>query len=93
MNDAASLTVSFSGVQINLYVITDVPHGIGAVSIDGGTETMVDFYASARNGNQLLWTSPTLPAGTHTFKLRVTGNKNSNASGTACVPDRVDILS
>jgi hypothetical protein len=53
---------------------------------------MIDFYASTRNGNQLLWTSPTLPTGTHTFKLRVTGKKNPNSSDTFVVPDRVDIL-
>jgi serine/threonine protein kinase len=86
------VTVRFNGIQIKLYAIIDVPHGIGAVSIDGGTETMVDFYSSTREGNQLVWTSPTLPAGTHTFELRVTGNKNPNASNTAVVPDRVDIL-
>jgi hypothetical protein len=87
------VTVSFSGVQIKFYGIIDVPHGIGAASIDGGPETMVDFYSSTREGNQLLWTSPMLPAGTHTFKMRVTGNKNPNASNTAVVVDRVDILS
>ena len=87
------MTISFTGVQIQLYGIVDAHHGIGAVSIDEGIETMVDFYASVRQGNQLLWTSPTLPAGTHTFKLRATGNKHSKASNTFVVPDRVDILS
>jgi hypothetical protein len=70
-------------------------YGIGAVSIDGGSETNVDFYASTHEGNQLLWTSPTLPAGKHTFKLRVTGNHNPNARpdvGFPPVLDRVDIL-
>jgi serine/threonine protein kinase len=89
------VTLSFTGVRIKLYGVIDPMYGIGAVSIDGGSETNVDFYASTHEGNQLLWTSPTLPAGKHTFKLRVTGNHNSNARpdvGFPPVLDRVDIL-
>jgi serine/threonine protein kinase len=88
------VTVSFSGVQIKFFGVIDTIHGIGAISIDGGTETMIDFYSSVRRGNQLLWTSPMLPAGTHTFKLRVTGTQNPNSTNNYyVVPDRVDILS
>jgi serine/threonine protein kinase len=90
------VTLSFTGVQIKLYGVIDPMYGIGAVSIDGGPETSVDFYSSTHEGNQLLWTSPTLSAGTHTFKLRVTGNYNPNARpdvGFPPVLDRVDIVS
>ncbi len=90
------VTLSFTGVRIKLYGVIDPMYGIGAVSIDGGAETSVDFYASTHEGDQLLWTSPTLSAGTHTFKLRVTGNHNANARpdvGFPPVLDRVDILS
>ncbi len=86
------MKISFTGVQIKFYGIIDVKHGTGAASIDGGTETIVDFYAPSLAGNQLLWTSPMLPAGTHTFKLRVTGNKNPSSSGTTIEPDRADIV-
>ena len=58
--------------------------------------TNIDFYASAHGGDQLLWTSPMLPAGTHTFELQVTGNHNPNADPTYSFPivlDCVDILS
>jgi len=40
----------------------------------------------------LLWTSPTLPARTHTFKLRVTGSKNTQSANINIVADRVDII-
>jgi len=88
------VTLTFSGVQIKFYGVVNVTYGIGALSIDGGTQTMVDFYASTHEGNQLLWTSPTLPAGMHTFKLRVTGSKDPKASGSGApiAVDRVDIL-
>lgn len=87
------VTVSFTGTQIKFYGVQDTLHGIGAVSIDGGTETDIDFYSPTRSGDVLLWTSPTLAAGDHIFKLRVTGAKNANSTNYYAVPDRVDILS
>ena len=86
------MTVAFTGTQIKFYGVKDPGHGIGAVSIDGGAETNIDFYASTRAGNVLLWTSPALTSGSHTFKLRVTGTKNVSSSNTWTVPDRVDIV-
>jgi hypothetical protein len=73
--------------------VLDPQHGIGAVSVDGGTETAIDFYSATRTGNQLMWTSPVLASGTHTFTVRVTGTRNANSTGTFVVPDRVDITS
>lgn len=87
------LTISFSGTQIKFYGTQDTGHGIGAVSIDGGAESNIDFYSPTREGDVLLWTSPTLTAGSHVFKLRVTGTKNTNSASTYVVPDRVDIVS
>jgi len=87
------VTVAFTGTQIRFYGVRDPRHGIGMVSIDGGAETAVDFFNATRQGNSLLWTSPVLAAGAHTFRLRVTGTGNPSATNTWVVPDRVDILS
>jgi serine/threonine protein kinase len=87
------VTLSFVGVQIKFYGVIDTVGGIGAISIDGGSETMLDYYSASRMGNQLLWTSSTMPEGTHTLKLRVTGNKDSSATNVFIDADRVDILS
>lgn len=84
--------VTFTGTQIRFYGVRDPGHGIAAVSIDGSAETLVDLYAPARVGNSLLWTSPTLTAGTHTFRVRVTGTRNATATNTWIVADRVDIV-
>jgi hypothetical protein len=70
--------------------VEDPGHGIGALSIDGGSETLIDFYAATRTGNQLMWTSPVLPSGDHVFKVRVTGTKNTSSTNSWVVPDRVD---
>jgi hypothetical protein len=53
---------------------------------------MVDFYNAARQGNFLLWTSPALVPGTHTFRVRVTGTSNASATNTFVVPDRLDVV-
>jgi serine/threonine protein kinase len=87
------MTVSFTGIQIKFYVVVGPKGGIGAISLDGGSETMIDYSAAAFLGDQLLWTSPMLPAGTHTFKLRVTGIKDPSSTDDYVTVDRVDILS
>jgi serine/threonine protein kinase len=88
------MTVSFTGIQIQFYVVTGTYGGFGAISLDGGSETMVNFYSASLLGNQLMWTSPTMPEGSHTFKLRVTGTKGDPSSNDSEVGiDRVDILS
>jgi beta-galactosidase len=88
-----TVTITFVGTQLRFYGVRDPRHGIGAVSIDGGAESSVDFYAATRAGNTLLWTSPVLASGTHTFRLRVTGTSNPSATNTWVVPDRVDLIS
>ena len=84
-----TVTFTFVGTQITLYGITAPQHGIGAVSMDGGAATSVDFYSANRTGNVALWTSPTLPEGQHTLTLAWTGQKNSASSGTTVTVDRV----
>lgn len=83
--------VKFDGMQIKLYGAKDPKHGIAAVSIDGGAETNVDYYAPRRKDNVLLYTSPVLTRGQHTLKIRATGLKNSSSSNTIVTVDRVDI--
>lgn len=90
-NTGDTYEITFDGTQIELYGATAPGHGIAAVSIDGGNETDVDFYASSRSDNTRLWTSPTLSQGTHTLKVRVTGRQNSSATGATITADRVVI--
>jgi hypothetical protein len=83
--------VSFSGTEAQIYTSKDAGLGIMAVSIDGGSETMVDLYSSSRLTQQLVYTSPQLANGTHTLKVRVTGNQNPSAAHAFVSADRVDI--
>jgi lysophospholipase L1-like esterase len=88
----ASYQVPFHGTQVKLYGGQAPAHGIAAVSIDNGPETLVDTYSAARKDDVLLWSSPLLSAGQHTLKVRNTGLKNANATGTFVVGDRVDVI-
>src|SRR5437763_6564513 len=51
------VTLAFTGTQVKFYGVQDRVHGIGAVSLDGGPEVNIDFFAAVRAGNVLLWTS------------------------------------
>jgi len=86
------VTIAFIGAQIAFYGRTNDGHGICALSVDGGTESRVDFYATPADCEDLLWTSPMLPYGNHTFKLRVTGEMNPASTDAWCVVDKVIIL-
>lgn len=87
-----SVEFGFTGTRLTFHGVTDPGHGIGAVSVDGGTPVDLDFYSANRAGDVALWTSPMLPDGHHTFTLAWTGRKNTASSGTAVTVDRIDFL-
>jgi hypothetical protein len=87
-----SVAFTFTGTQLTFYGVTDPGHGIGAVSIDGGQASDVDFYSATRAGDVALWRSPTLTSGTHTFTLTATGRKNAASTGPYITVDRVSFV-
>lgn len=91
-DSSAYYQFKFDGVQAKLYAEKNNAIGIYAVSVDGGPETLIDGYASTRQDQQLLYTSPVLSNGTHTLKVRNTGTKNSASGGIYIVADRVDVV-
>jgi galactosylceramidase len=86
-----AFSVKFVGTQAHMYSAVAAGHGIFAVSIDGGAETLVDLYSPTRTDQKLVYSSPVLPSGEHTITVRVTGTRNSSATGAAVVADRMDI--
>jgi GH43 family beta-xylosidase len=87
----ATATFSFKGTRITLLSVRDAGNGIGAISVDNGPEKEIDFYMSARHGEQLIYVSPTLPYGDHTLKVRATGKKNGASAGTSISIDRAEV--
>ena len=68
-------TVRFVGTRIRYYGFAEANHGIIALSIDDGPETMVDQYGTSRE-NRMFWQSPVLSSGTHTLRARSTAEQN-----------------
>ncbi|GGI45857.1 hypothetical protein GCM10008018_14220 [Paenibacillus marchantiophytorum] len=88
----AYFDIKFVGTQVKLVGGKAPGHGIAAVSLDGGAEVDADLYASSRQNTTAWYTSPVLPYGEHTIKARVTGRKNSSASGSFLSLERVEVL-
>lgn len=85
----ATARITLTGTRIVLYGSKAPWHGIATVSIDGGAQTSVDYYAAARQDNVVLYTSPPLPAGSHTVTLTVTGTTNPAATDGVVTIDRI----
>lgn len=88
---AQIMSFAFVGSEILFYGVQDPRSGIGAISIDAGAEMNIDFYAAARGGDHLLWTSPFLARGPHTLRLHPTGTMNAASTGITITVDRVDV--
>jgi GH43 family beta-xylosidase len=87
----ATATYSFSGAQIALYAVRDAGNGIAALSIDGGPETMRDYFAPVRQGAQPIYTSPKLAPGPHILHVSVTGQHAAGSAGAAISIDRAEV--
>lgn len=87
-----TVTVTFNGDAIEWYGTKAPAHGIMGISVDGGAETFIDCYSPLRQDNILLYSSGSLGLGEHTLTVRVTGDKNINASGYYVNADHVRIL-
>ncbi|HEX4812451.1 MAG TPA: glycoside hydrolase family 43 protein [Nonomuraea sp.] len=88
----ATATITFTGTRVALLSVRDVGNGIAAISVDGGTERRVDYYSSIRVGEHLNYLSPVLPYGTHTLRVRVTGEKNAASGSTIISMDRIEVF-
>lgn len=87
----AAVTISFTGTRIDLYGAIAPSHGLAAVSIDGGPETTVDYFATARADNRRVFQSPLLFEGNHTLRVRVTATRNPSSTANIVTIDRVAI--
>ena len=63
-------TLTFTGTKVSFDTETNVDEGDIAVYVDGVLQTTVDAYATSRHAQQTLFTSATLPCGTHTITVQ-----------------------
>ncbi|MBA8792635.1 hypothetical protein FHX74_000229 [Friedmanniella endophytica] len=87
----ATATVRFTGTGVRWWYTEQRDHGIAAVSIDGGPETLVNQQTAS--GTVLAaWTSPVLSRGPHVLRVRVTGTKSNGSTSSVVTLDRVDVV-
>ncbi|WP_276357742.1 glycosyl hydrolase [Cohnella caldifontis] len=89
----AATEIEFRGTQVSLYGSKAPNRGIAAVSIDGGPETDVDYYAGVPADNTLIWSSAQMNDGLHTLRIRVKGTKHSSSGGYSVTADRIVVAS
>ena len=71
-------TLRFVGTRVRLYGTQDQQQGVSSVWVDDQPAIEADFYSPTR-GPAMLWESPELPAGEHTFHFTVAGKKNADS--------------
>lgn len=84
--------IHFVGDQLVLYGIHDVDQGEFQISIDGSSPVTIDDYASTRNPDAVLYTSPDMDPGPHTATITVLSTKDANSSGYNVAFTRFDVL-
>lgn len=82
----AYVLFTFEGNKLEWYTEKKYTHGIVAVSIDDGAETFIDLFSGTEQ-HVLVYTTPVLTQGTHTFKIRATGTKNNAATNYYAIHD------
>lgn len=70
-----ALELRFIGRRLRFHGCKDKQQGMADVWVDGQEPVLIDFYSPDR-GHQLMWESPELSPGEHTFRLRVSAKKN-----------------
>ncbi len=73
----AYLTFKFTGTSVKYYSTKAGNIGMAAFSIDDGEEQLVDLYQANKADQQLAYEAGGLTPGSHTLKVRVTGEKNT----------------
>ncbi|MET8153199.1 glycoside hydrolase family 43 protein [Actinoplanes sp. NPDC049668] len=86
----ATATFTFTGTQLALLSVRDTGNGIAAISVDNGAEQRVDLYGAIRVGEALNYLSPRLAYGTHTVRVRVTGERSAASAGAYLSIDRAE---
>jgi beta-galactosidase GanA len=89
----ASVSIPFTGTGVRWVTSKDPSHGIADVYLDDAKVGTVDLYAASKQNQVTGYEVRGLPAGAHTLKIVVTGQKNASATRPFVVVDAVDLLS
>lgn len=88
----ATATLTFNGTQVSwIGYRCSCAAGIATVSVDGSAPVQVDTYSAVTQPQAVVYTSPALPAGTHTLSITVTGEYDRAGNTAYVVVDAFDV--
>lgn len=87
----SSVTVTFTGIQLDWYAKTGPPYGKARVIVDDNDPVTVDLHSADEQWKQLVWSSGRLEMGTHVITIKWTGLKDSDATDTYINVDSFEI--
>jgi hypothetical protein len=88
----AAVTASFSGISLTWIARTSPSYGKAQVTLDGGTPVLVDLYSPSTLYQQAVWSTGSLPNGSHTVTIAWTGQKNPASIATYVDLDALDVM-
>ena len=87
----SSVTVTFTGIQLDWYAKKGPAYGKARVILDDGDPVTIDLYSKAEAWKQKVWSSSRLEMGTHVITIKWTGLKNSAATDSYINVDSFEI--
>jgi hypothetical protein len=90
-SSGASVTVSFTGTQIDWFAKVGPAYGKAQVTVDGGDPMMVDLHSADELWRQRVWSSGRMDVGSHAVKIKWTGTKAPEATDTYINVDGFEI--
>lgn len=83
---------AFNGTGIRLISSKQTSYGNAGISIDGGSETIVDLYSASPLNIQTVFDVSGLSNGGHKIKVRNLGTKNASSTGYTIHVDAFDVF-
>ncbi len=84
-----AVAITFTGVGLDVIATTGPDCGIASVALDGGMPVDVDLYSGGVQYQRPVYSTGTLPYGTHTVLVSWTGRKNPASVGLFVTLDAV----
>ncbi|MCI0652645.1 MAG: hypothetical protein L0Z55_12270, partial [Planctomycetes bacterium] len=85
--------VRFTGNRVSVRAAVAPNHGIAGIALDNSEEILIDFYSKTRVEQVLVFSKGDLDETEHRLRVRVTGHKHQDATGTSIPADRVIVTS
>lgn len=90
-SSGSSVTIQFTGIELDWFAKQSPAYGIAQVTVDGGNSVTVDLYSGDVLWQQMVWSTGILTSGSHTVKIEWTGTKGTAATATNINIDAVDV--